>query len=61
MALKGVEVVEFIPSPKIAEETLTPPEDNQRLKDTESDLLVSDPVMPVTVLIELFPWVWVES
>lgn len=58
MALKGLKVVEFTPSPKRAEGTLTPPEDGQGFTDTDSDddPLVNDPIMLVMVRIKLsFP------
>lgn len=53
--LKGVEVVEFTLSPKWPEGTPTPPTDGQELTDTDSDddPLVSGPITPVTIPIEL--------
>lgn len=55
MALKGVEVVEFTPFPKDGERTLTVPMDGLMESDTDSndDPLVSHPVIPVTIPIEL--------
>lgn len=58
MALKRVEVVKFTPLAKKAERTPTPTDDDQGLTDADSDddPLVSGPVTPVTILIELsFP------
>lgn len=51
----STEVMEFNSSPKHGGGTLTPPEEYQGFSDTdyEDDPLVSGPIMPVTMPIEL--------
>lgn len=55
MALKGLEVVEFVPSPQSGEGTPISLTEGQGLSNTDTDdnPLVSGPVMPVMVPIEL--------